>query len=400
MIRNEARTLAIKSQQRTYHGPACRACGGTERYTSNRKCVPCKGRLNSLAYEAAKNSETREQAKARLAARDARVASKTAKHEKRLDEIERDPRAALNAIYVEAGYGPPTDEQWAAQMEQSAAQRRLGMNRFDVRNAGKDFERTDIGSRVIADIAAPLITRFRSLQGDLLHTLATSLAVDALETFGGSEADEDKPEALQAVILASLSAEKLATITAFTMATHAAEGMSSRRTVANSLGDAVREEIEMQRWVRIEEQAAKAATGDHVNLAELMRRRNSEVDRRVYDKWKRKSALFVGVEWTYRTRQLIGGWLLAHAIESDAWFVLVRLNGTRGDSYTLAFTEDARSYMGHAIELLRNSRPVTGMLFAPPLPVHEGPDGTLMCGDPCAPHALVKRQRPYLRTAD
>lgn len=95
---------------------------------------------------------------------------------------------------------------------------------------------------------------------------------------------------------------------------------SVRRACAARL----RHEIEYQQWARREREAEKARkeTGeDGINMFKLMlKRNNGDVDKRVFDKWSKKTTTLVKEEWTHEQTIHIGSAVMSLFVEANGWF--------------------------------------------------------------------------------
>lgn len=211
----------------------------------------------------------------------------------------------------------------------------------------KDLGETTHGQRIATELIGPMVEAVEKFQKDF---------ADQLNEQGSKM--KRLPEA--ATVITTLSAETIAACAILTaLANPVDAGWTSVRV---SCAARLRHEIEYQEWAKAEKAAEKARkqTGEEgINLFKLMLKRNDgEIDKRVFDKWSKKSVLMIKQEWDQRTKVLIGDAVMSLVVESNGWFKVddVLEDGAKFPKKVFGMTETAlklTAALGHSCELQR-----------------------------------------------
>lgn len=142
-----------------------------------------------------------------------------------------------------------------------------------------------------------------------------------------------------------------------------------RRTCAARL----RHEIEYQQWAIREREAEKARkeTGeDGINMFKLMLKRNKgDVDKRVFDKWAKKTTTLVKAEWTHEQAIHIGSAVMTLFVETNGWFEVkeMREEGQKFPRLVFGMTETALNLAASMREHCELQRPFLAPMIAEPV---------------------------------
>jgi hypothetical protein len=164
------------------------------------------------------------------------------------------------------------------------------------------------GQRIASELIGPMVAAVSEYQQAFADRLNSPDCPDRL------------PEATTALTL--LPAETIAACAVLTaLANPVDAGWTSVRIACAAR---LRHELEYQEWKRAEAAAEKErkATGeDGINLFKLMlRRTKGDVDKRVFDKWSKKSGKLLKQHWDQRLKVFIGGEVMTLLVESNGWF--------------------------------------------------------------------------------
>lgn len=123
--------------------------------------------------------------------------------------------------------------------------------------------------------------------------------------------------------LCALPAETLAAVAVLTALSYTHD--ISFTAACRAVGGRVKDELDLLKWVAAERGAAKERKDNSAlpwepNMVRLMKQRNKVVDKRVFDKWSKKSPRFAASEWSVAVRVAIGAHLLGVMVEANAWF--------------------------------------------------------------------------------
>jgi hypothetical protein len=191
------------------------------------------------------------------------------------------------------------------------------------------------GQRIASELIGPMVAAVKAAQ---------QAFADRLNDAQGREMSR-LPDST--TILTMLPADTIAACAVLTaLANPVDAGWTSVRILCAAR---IRHELEYQAWQQAEKAAEKLRkqTGeDGVNLFKLMlHRNNGEVDKRVFDKWSKKSQTLQKLDWDQRTKVHVGGEVMSMLIESNGWFEITeeREEGQKFARQYFGMTETARA---------------------------------------------------------
>lgn len=188
------------------------------------------------------------------------------------------------------------------------------------------------GQRIASELIGPMVAAVKAKQAEFL----SSLADPNMKRLPDST-----------TVLTMLPADTIAACAVLTaLANPVDAGWTSVRITCAAR---IRHELEYQEWQKAEREAEKLRkqTGEEgVNLFKLMlHRNNGEVDKRVFDKWSKKSQTLVKIDWDQRMKVHVGGEIMAMLIESNGWFEITeeREEGQKFARQYFGMTDAARA---------------------------------------------------------
>jgi hypothetical protein len=211
------------------------------------------------------------------------------------------------------------------------------------------------GQRIAADLIGPMVAAVKARQAEFL----SSLNDPNLKRLPDST-----------TVITMLPAKTLAACAVLTALANPVEaGWTSVRI---GCAARIRHELEYQEWQRAEREAEKQrkeSEADGINLFKLMlHRNNGEIDKRVFDKWSKKSSTLVKIEWDQRTKVLVGGEVMALLIESNGWFEISekREEGQKFPRQYFGMTESALALTKQLKETCELQRPFLAPMICEP----------------------------------
>lgn len=163
------------------------------------------------------------------------------------------------------------------------------------------------GQRIASDLIGPMVEAVKAKRQEYADKLE--------DTKTRRIADYD-------AILGTLTPETIAACAVLTALANPVEAGWTGVRVACAAR--LRHELEYQEWARAEREAEKQRKEqeqDGINMFKLMLKRNKgDIDKRVFDKWSKKTQTLVKQEWTHEQKVHIGTSVMMLLIESNGWF--------------------------------------------------------------------------------
>lgn len=135
----------------------------------------------------------------------------------------------------------------------------------------------------------------------------------------------------------------------------------------------IRHELEYQEWQRAEkaaEQERKEDGEDGINMFKLMLKRNhGDIDKRIFDKWAKKTDTLVKQEWTQAQKIHIGSYVMMILVESNGWFEVTekRDEGAKFPKLVFGMTETALALTKNLQKSCELQRPYLAPMICEPL---------------------------------
>jgi hypothetical protein len=217
----------------------------------------------------------------------------------------------------------PTEKPVPVGPHDSSAQRRW--EHYQVQRGIERYRRTLVQQKKdgsIVDRNLGEVHHGQRIASDLIGPMVEAVKAKKAEYVGKLEDPKSKKINDASGIFGCLDEETIAACAVLTALANPVEAgwTSVRRACAARL----RHEIEYQEWARREREAEKARkeSGDEgVNMFKLMLKRNDgQVDKRVFDKWSKKTTTLVKQEWTHEQTIHIGSAVMTLFVECNGWF--------------------------------------------------------------------------------
>lgn len=190
------------------------------------------------------------------------------------------------------------------------------------------------GQRIADELILPLTQAIQAKQAE---------AQEALESPTFRKVPDDY------AVLALLPAEVMAVVTILSALSRC--DPAQLQGCCLDLGGKIMREVELRAWARTEKEAEAERKETQApwkaNLYELMVKRNPSVDGRVFTKWSKKAALFVGAEWSKETRVRVGMMLLSLLVEIDGWFEVAQVRDGIKTKLMFQLTDVGREWVAH-----------------------------------------------------
>ncbi|AOK28858.1 MULTISPECIES: hypothetical protein [Burkholderia] len=219
----------------------------------------------------------------------------------------------------------------------------------------RDLGEVQHGQRIASELIGPMVEAVKKAQADYASKLedpSTKRIADAQAVFG------------------ALDAETIAACAVLTaLANPVGAGWTSVRVACAAR---LRHELEYQEWARAEKEVEKYRKEhalDGVNMFKLMlRRNNGEVDKRVFDKWSKKTQTLVKLDWTHEQKVHIGDSVMALLVESNGWFEVKeqREEGSKWPKLVFGMTETALALTESLQETCELQRPFLAPMICEP----------------------------------
>lgn len=174
-------------------------------------------------------------------------------------------------------------------------------------------------------------------------------------------------------LLTTLPPDALAAIAVRTLlsGSHGARDSHARLTATTAallIGGAVRDEVEFQRW-RSESKRRSKEEGELDLAAVLIGRFRGHVCRRTYQRWRRKCADIIRLDWTREEKLQLGMKLLVTTIENGGgWFVMETAHVRGRTVRVVNLSDDARAAITNLNAMLEVTRPYLLPMICPPKP--------------------------------
>ncbi|VBI24278.1 hypothetical protein [Burkholderia pseudomallei] len=233
--------------------------------------------------------------------------------------------------------------------------RTLIREKEDGTTASRDLGEVQHGQRIASDIIRPMVEAVKKAQADYAAKLEdpkTKRIADAQAVFG------------------ALDAETIAACAVLTALTNPVDAGWTAVRVACAAR--LRHELEYQAWARAEKEAEKHRKEhalDGVNMFKLMlRRNNGEIDKRVFDKWSKKTDTLVKLDWSHEQKIHIGDSVMWLLVESNGWFEVKeqRDEGAKFPKLVFGMTETALALTESLQETCELQRPFLAPMICEP----------------------------------
>ncbi|WP_261526255.1 hypothetical protein [Burkholderia multivorans] len=219
----------------------------------------------------------------------------------------------------------------------------------------RDLGEVRHGQRIASELIGPMVEAVKKAQAEYASKLedpSTKRIADAQAVFG------------------ALDAETIAACAVLTaLANPVDAGWTSVRVACAAR---LRHELEYQEWARAENEAEKHRKQhalDGINMFKLMlRRNNGEIDKRVFDKWSRKTQTLVKLDWTHEQKIHIGTSVMSLLVESNGWFEVKerREEGSKFPKLIFGMTETALALTESLQETCELQRPFLAPMICEP----------------------------------
>ncbi|QPS39507.1 hypothetical protein [Burkholderia oklahomensis] len=233
--------------------------------------------------------------------------------------------------------------------------RTLVRDKEDGTTTSRDLGEVQHGQRIASELIGPMVAAVTAKQAeyaDKLEDPNTKRIADATAVFGALDAE---------------------TIAACAVLTALANPVDAGWTgVRVSCAARLRHELEYQEWMRAERDAEKYRKEhaiDGINMFKLMLRRNKgDIDKRVFDKWSKKTQTLVKLDWTHEQKVHIGSAVMALLVESNGWFEVKeqRDEGSKFPKLVFGMTESALALTDSLQQTCELQRPFLAPMICEP----------------------------------
>ncbi|AOJ72277.1 hypothetical protein WS83_03270 [Burkholderia sp. MSMB2042] len=233
--------------------------------------------------------------------------------------------------------------------------RTLAREKEDGTLTSRNLGEVQHGQRIASEIIKPMVAAVVQAQADYAAKLEdpkTRRIADAQAVFG------------------ALDAETIAACAVLTALTNPVDAGWTAVRVACAAR--LRHELEYQAWARAEKEAEKHRKEhalDGVNMFKLMLRRNhGEIDKRVFDKWSKKTDTLVKLDWSHEQKIHIGDSVMWLLVESNGWFEVKeqRDEGAKFPKLVFGMTETALALTESLQETCELQRPFLAPMICEP----------------------------------
>jgi hypothetical protein len=208
--------------------------------------------------------------------------------------------------------------------------RTLSLTKQDGTLKDRDLGEVHHGQRIASELIGPMVEAVKAKK-DAYHERLSSNERGRIADSSG--------------IYGLLDEETIAACAVLTALANPVEAgwTSVRRACAARL----RHEVEYRSWAAREKSAEKArkeSGEDGINMFKLMLKRNKgDVDKRVFDKWAKKTTTLVKEEWTHEQIIHIGNEVMTTFVETNGWFEVreQREDGQKYAKLVFGMTESA-----------------------------------------------------------
>lgn len=232
----------------------------------------------------------------------------------------------------------------------------LFREREDGTAVSRDLGEVQHGQRIASELIGPMIEAVTAKRAEY----SSKLACKNTRRISDAEA-----------ILGALTPETIAACAVLTALANPVEAGWTGVRVACAAR--LRHELEYQEWARAEKDAEKERKTnfeDGINMFRLMLKRNhGDIDKRIFDKWSKKTNTLVTIDWNHEQKIHIGAYVMDLLVESNAWFEVkeVRDDGAKFPKLVFGMTETALALTKSLQKSCELQRPFLAPMICEPL---------------------------------